>query len=260
MKKPGRLARRLRDLLHEEARIRTVTAVCIGAAYIAVRLDHGGLGLAAMPAAPLAGPEREAPLPPAASLRGRPAAFLLDGLTGGDHPRHKALALATANALIRQERSDFDGDALDAFHLTADDSVVMVGRFTPLLERIAATGAALAILERDPAKGMVLPAEVRRRVLERGTVAIITATAMLYDELEAILSALGRPRQVSLLGPSTPMLPELFDLTPVTHLGGVKVVDAARIMPIVAAGGSTKAMRPCLEMTNLALKKDFFPG
>jgi len=255
MKKPGLLARSLRDLLHKEAQLRTITAVCIGSTYIAVRLDDDGLGLAAMPVAALSPPQHAATFPPEASLRGRPAAFLLDWLTEGDHPRQKALALATANALICQDRIDFDGDALDAFHLTAADTVVMVGRFTPLIERINATGAALTVLEKNPAKGMVLPAGERRRVLERGTVAIITATAMLYGDLEEILSDLGRPRHVSLLGPSTPMLPELFALTPVTHLGGVRIIDTARIMSIVAAGGGTRAMRPGLEMTNMVLKK-----
>jgi len=31
-------------------------------------------------------------------------------------------------------------------------------------------------------------------------------------------------------------------------------------MSIVAAGGGTRAMRPGLEMTNIILKKDAFPG
>jgi len=101
---------------------------------------------------------------------------------------------------------------------------------------------------------MVLPAVKRRSVLERGTVVIITATAMLYGDLEEILSDLGRPRHVSLLGPSTPMLPELFALTPVTHLGGVKITATAAVLSIVAAGGGTRAMRPFLEMTNLFLR------
>ena len=38
MKKPGLLARSLRDLLYKEARIRTIAGVCIGSTYIAVRL------------------------------------------------------------------------------------------------------------------------------------------------------------------------------------------------------------------------------
>lgn len=56
---------------------------------------------------------------------------------------------------------------------------------------------------------------------------------------------------MALLGPSTPMLPDLFADTPVTHLGGVRIIDAAQIPPIVSAGGGIRAMRPYLEMTNL---------
>ena len=39
-----------------------------------------------------------------------------------------------------------------------------------------------------------------------------------------------------------------------THLGGVRIREAAAVLDIVAAGGGTRAMRPFLEMTNLFLK------
>ncbi len=250
----GTLAGRLYDFLREEAAARRIAAVGIGAIYMAVRLDNGALGLAAAPVTPWSPVAQAAVFPPEESLPGRPAAALLAWLTEGGDPWRTALALATANALIRQERSDFDGDPLDHFQLTAADRVVMVGRFTPLLTRIEATGAALTVLEKDPAKGMVLTPGDRRGRLQDCTLAIITATALLYGDLEDILADLGAPRLVSLLGPSTPMLPPLFAGTPVTHLGGVRIREAAAVLDIVAAGGGTRAMRPFLEMTNLFLK------
>jgi len=131
----------------------------------------------------------------------------------------------------------------------------MVGRFTPMVGRIGDKGASLTVLEKDAAKGLVLSKRERRTILKKCTVAIITATALLYDDLEDILNDLGTPRHVALLGPSSPMLADLFADTPVTHLGGVRIIDSSQILPIVAAGGGTRAMRPYLEMTNLFLRK-----
>jgi uncharacterized protein len=276
MLKSGDLSIRLYELLRGEAASRTIADIRLGRVYIAVRIDDGRLGLSGFPthcplgAAPPRSPyvesclglsdfpagepsREEAIFPPSATLAG--AAAVLGWLTEKDVPLKKAIALATANALIRQEHSDLTGDSLDHLNLTPDDKVAMVGRFTPLLGRIESKGASLTVLEKDAAKGLVLSKGKRRTVLKICTVAIITATALFYDDLEDILNDLGAPRHVALFGPSTPMLPDLFAGTPVTRLGGVRIIDAAQILPVVSAGGGTRAMRPYLEMTNLFLRK-----
>jgi uncharacterized protein (DUF4213/DUF364 family) len=278
MVKSGDLAMRLYELLRDQAINRTIADVSLGRAYIAVRLADGLLGLSGFPThgaecpAPLSllydggypglsdVPTTEPPwggaiVTPPGTLVGASAAAVMVWLTEKGAPLKKALALATANALIRQDHSDMGGDSLDILHLTPQDKVAMVGRFTPFLDRIENTGASLTVLEKDAAKGLVLPKRERRIILKRCTVAIITATALFYDDLEDILNDLGAPRHVALLGPSTPMLPDLFADTPVTRLGGVRITDADKILPIVAAGGGTRAMRPYLEMTNLFLRK-----
>ncbi|HOG08628.1 MAG: DUF364 domain-containing protein [Syntrophales bacterium] len=249
----GALAARLSGLLRERAARRTVVEVCIGSTYLAVCLDDGALGLSAVPRAEV--PLKIETLPPPPSLAGENASAVLAWLNEPGRPRRKAVALALANALIRQDRSDAEGDALDLIRLTPDDRVVMVGRFSPLIEKVQVTGAALTILEKDADKGLVLAGRERGAVLRSATVALITATTLLYDSLEEILDDLGGARHVTVLGPTTPMLAGLFSGTPVHHLGGVRVTDAGRILAIVAAGGGTRAMRPGVEMTNLWIRR-----
>ena len=276
--KPGDLALRLYELLRSQAETRKIAEVRLGRSYIAVLLEDGRLGLSGYPTHSAVPPTPPRPLygdtssglsdvpggelsrkevifPPSVSLAGAGATAALEWLTEKGVPIKKALALATANALIRQEQSDMEGDSFELFHLTPKDKVAMVGRFTPMVGRIENKGASLTILEKDAVKGLVLSKRERRTVLKNCTVAIITATALLYDDLEDIFNDLGAPRHVALLGPSTPMLPALFTDSPVTHLGGVRIIDAAQILPIVSAGGGTQAMRPYLEMTNLFLRK-----
>ena len=250
MKQAGAITMRLYELLCSRAAMRTIADIRIGSTYIAVCLDDGCLGLSAVPIG-------NVPLRiEAISLVGACASSILAWLNDKGDPQHKAVALATANALIRQERSDAGGDALDLIKLTSTDRVLMVGRFSPMIERITATGASLIILEKDAAKGLVLMGRERRDILQSATVCLITATALLYDSLEEILNDLCVPRHVTVMGPSTPMLAELFADTPVHHLGGVRMIDADKIPPIVAAGGGTRAMRPYVEMTNLFIKRD----
>ena len=56
------------------------------------------------------------------------------------------------------------------------------------------------------------------------------------------------------MGPSTPLMEEVFSQTPVTHLGGATVVDAGRVLQIVSEGGGTPALRSYLKFVNLKIE------
>jgi uncharacterized protein (DUF4213/DUF364 family) len=58
------------------------------------------------------------------------------------------------------------------------------------------------------------------------------------------------------IGPSTPLLPEIFHDTPVTHLGGAVVTDPDRVMRIISEAGGTPAMRTALRFVNLTTKRN----
>ncbi|MCX6697652.1 MAG: DUF364 domain-containing protein, partial [Methanoregula sp.] len=114
--------------------------------------------------------------------------------------------------------------------------------------------AKLSVIEKNPARMKVPGREEREKILRECTVAIITATTLLNDTLEDVLADLGEPRHVALLGPSTPLCPEIFRGTPVNHLGGSIVRDTDKIMQIISEGGGTTAMRPYLQFTNLLFR------
>jgi uncharacterized protein (DUF4213/DUF364 family) len=133
--------------------------------------------------------------------------------------------------------------------------VAMVGLFTPMVPKIEATGVKLSVIERNPIRMAVLDKKETGRILNECTVAIITATTLLNDTLEEILNSLGNPRHVAILGPSTPLCPEIFQGTSVSHLGGSVIRDARKVMQIVSEGGGTPAMRPYLQFVNILLPK-----
>ena len=77
-------------------------------------------------------------------------------------------------------------------------------------------------------------------VLPQCDVALITATTLANHTLDGLLALAGSAREVVLLGPSTPMAPDVFVGTPVTMLAGVEVVDPETLWRIVGEGGSTR--------------------
>ena len=133
--------------------------------------------------------------------------------------------------------------------LRPGERVAMVGLFRPIVPRIEATGVRLSVIERDT------PEEQRRQALGACDVAIVTATTLLNGTLEEVLNELGKPRHVALIGPSTPLCEEIFRGTPVTHLGGSAIVDAAGLLRVVSEGGGTPDMRPCLRYVNIRVHR-----
>jgi len=70
-------------------------------------------------------------------------------------------------------------------------------------------------------------------------VVIVTSTSLLNHTLDGILDCCGGAREVALVGPSTPLAPEVFMGTPVTVLAGMVVRDTERAMKIVSQGCGT---------------------
>jgi uncharacterized protein (DUF4213/DUF364 family) len=111
------------------------------------------------------------------------------------------------------------------------------------------------VIEKNPDRLEILSPEAKQRALRNCSVAIITATTLLNATFEETTGFLGTPRLVALMGPSTPLLPAIFQDTPVTHLGGVAVHDPLRMLQIVSEGGGTPALRSCLQFVNLILNR-----
>lgn len=236
------------------AKNRKVTDLRIGLGYVGVRLDNDATGIAAVLFDVL--PHGCTVMPAAGSFAGSPAADLLKYLVAGKNPLEIAIGLAAANALIGTLSVDCaeDKEATTYLNLKPGEKVAMVGLFAPLVERIRATGAILTVIEKNPQRLELLSLEEKQQALKDCDVAIITATTLLNNTFEETVSALGKPRTVALLGPSTPLVPEIFRDTPVTHLGGAVVADFARVMQIISEGGGTPALRPYLRFVNLIKK------
>jgi len=255
MLRPGTILEALYERTKPAAEGTEVLDLRVGLGYVGARLGNHSMGLAAL----LSGAISSGclVLQNAGTYAGSSASSLLKYLVEGKNPLERAIGLATANALIDPPRDAMDDrEATSYFNLQAGERVVMIGLFSPLVQRILSTGATLTVIEKNPER-MEMPGErEKEKALKGCDIAIITATTLLNNTFEETINSLGMPRCVAVIGPSTPLLPEIFLETPVTHLGGAVVADPDRIMRIISEAGGTPAMRPALRFVNLIIKRD----
>lgn len=251
MLQENEIARRLHEYMSERMTGIKVSEVRIGVGYAAVALNMKGTGLAAVIRENLG--SHCGVVTKAGKLSGMPASELLGYLTNSRNSVEMALGLATANAVLSTQAPREESDTLTLMNLSSKDHVAMVGLFRPLVPRIEQSGAKLTILEQNKALPNVLSFKSRGNILKTCTVAVITATSILNNTLETILNDLKNTRWVSILGPSTPVCPDIFAGTPVTHLGGSVVLDRPKVLQIISEGGGTPSLRPYLRFVNVVL-------
>jgi len=247
----------LRSHLMPGAQERTIRQVVAGARFCAVILDDGGTGVANLCPDVCGEPSRQASdwLP----RRGTAAADVLATLGS---TAQSALGLATANALANRpdnwggprDAAVVVGDLLDVLELRPDDHVGMVGCFSPLVEPVRQRVKRLSIFERrGHLTPDLLPENRAAELLPECSVALITATTLVNGTIDALLGAAANCREVVLLGPSTPLVPEVFAKSPqrASLLSGVVVADAAGLLRVVARGGGTRDFKSSMAKVNV---------
>ena len=224
----------------------------IGLGYTAVRLEDGRCGLAYT----LHEEEYESccVVPEAGTLTGRSVSELAEYVKSADTTAC-AIGLAAINAVITAPARAVESDILDLLPAGPDDSVGMVGYFGPLVDPLRKRTGALHIFERRPNPEIgVLPESAARDLLPTCQVVILSATTLLNHTLDGLLDYCRSAREIALLGPSTPFMPDVFSRRGVTILSGLQVVDAFQVLRVVSEGGGTRQFGPAVRKLTLQTK------
>ncbi|MGO8685505.1 MAG: Rossmann-like domain-containing protein [Thermoleophilia bacterium] len=242
----------LRDWLLAHSAERHLADVRMGIGYTAVLLDDQSLGVAYTVYSPAAA-ERLL-LVGKGPLVGRSTSEVLTYLVSSD-PRKVGLALAVANALVNRPSASYnDGDVLALLSLRADDRLAMVGFFAPLLAPLEKTVREVVIFERDASRSKrALPAEQALTELPSCDVAVITSSTLINGTLDRVLAAAANCREVALVGPSTPLVGEVFAALGVTLLSGTIATEPLSILQAVSEGGGTRSFMRYSHKVNLRL-------
>jgi uncharacterized protein (DUF4213/DUF364 family) len=89
-------------------------------------------------------------------------------------------------------------------------------------------------MEQNP-YGDDLPEEAAQDYVPRGDVVAITGTAFINHTIETLLPLCRQDALIMILGPSTPLVPLLFDRG-ISYLSGSRVVDASAAQLTIQQG------------------------
>lgn len=220
-----------------------VGQVTIGLGYTSVTTSDDGIGIAATGAALdgcYAG-NRDV-----VDFEGCPATDLLQLIMNSD-PMERTMALALINALNHKQTMSLPDDPgnsvlFDHFGILSGARVAMVGYFPPLVRLLEEKNVPLTVI--DDAKGLDDKETFYQKLNGWADVLLITATSILNNSTESILSHAGPDLKTILLGPTTPMVPEAFDHLPIHMLAGTAITDRARTLKIVRHGGGARSLKP----------------
>jgi uncharacterized protein (DUF4213/DUF364 family) len=230
----------------------TVRRVQVGLIYSAVQLDSGSVGVAyTFPQSRECRTEDAGDRQP---LAGGKASMLLSGL-GSKDMLASTLGLATANALLAGSPASpctREGDVLEGLTLRDGDRVCMVGCFIPLLACLQARRISVTAVDQISKTGS-LPAEKVEELLPESQLAIITATSLINGTLDHLLELCGHCREVALLGPSTPLLPEVFSGTPISCLAGIRVQEPEAVLRSIAEGQGFRVFKRYVQKVNIPI-------
>ena len=160
-----------------------------------------------------------------------------------DNLLEASLGLAAINSLIGvDEHFLTDVNAVDVIKQKAmmDKNLAIVGHF-PFVDKIKHLPKTCWVIEKNPI-GEDFPEAASRDLLPQADIVAITATTLINHSIEDLLSYCRPDATVILLGPSTPLLPELFNFG-ISYLSGSRVVDEASAILSIQQGATFQQVK-----------------
>jgi uncharacterized protein len=246
------LTQKMYDHFDKKAREIEVESVSIGLGYTAVTTSDGGIGIAYtyVNQRGCCSMNRDY-----RDYEGGPAIELLAKIKSPD-PLHRSMGLALVNALNYQKASVLPEDSsdrlwMDTFGIAKETKIAMVGLFRPLVKLFQDRGAIVEVL--DDFQGVGEQQVFYEKLKDWAQVLVLTSTSILNDTTEDILGRLAPDVKVVMIGPSTPLIADVFSHLPVHLLAGTVPVDKAGVLKAIRHGVGTPVIHRFSRKVYLAL-------
>ncbi len=236
------LNQKLFELFADKAKRVTIDQLCIGLGYTAVTTSDGGIGISYTYFDSKTGCTL---VKGDVDYEGRLAVELLESIQSND-PMRRSMAMALINALNYEKAILCPQDGknrimFDAFNIFKGAKVAMVGFFPPLAAYFKDKKVPLEVI--DDFRGMGRKDEFYEKLKNWADVLFLTATSILNNTTEAVISHAGPGVKTIILGPTTPMAPKAFAHLPVHMLAGTTLMDKEKTLKAVRHGLGTKAIQ-----------------
>lgn len=233
------------------ARAKRVKRMVAGIHYVFAEVERSGCGLAYMDRGFL-----ETCCESSETTYWRqPADLILKGYLGY-HPIEVPLALAVMNSLFNHRKEILKENIQDPFEsisLDSEDEILMIGYFEPLYKKLQGRVKRILVIEKEAINSV--PRMLRD--VESIRLAIVTSATLANKTLHYYFPVLEKIPEVMLLGPSTPLAPEIFKDYPISWLCGVAVKDGEQLFRLVCEGKGTPTFFKAnvLEKVNLKIRR-----
>lgn len=168
-----------------------------------------------------------------------------------------SIALAAINAFLPSTKIPITSvNATDFIRDHAEGkNIVLIGHF-PFIEEMKPFVKKLWVLELNP-HGDDLPADAAPQIIPQADFIAVTATTLVNQTFEELITFRPKDATVIMLGPTTPLSPVLF-----THgvdiLSGSEVLDPKAVMLGIAQGASMHQLKQEGSIRYVTLVKDNF--
>jgi len=233
----------------------TPKEIRIGVFYTGVVLSSGHAGMSYTPVQEIPEavccPRSHAKMPAAGELLNKQITELMDYALD-DNVLKAAVGMATINALsdvllsdnaCRYKPSAY-GNALELVDITGNDTVAMVGAFTPFIKKISEITERLFVIEKNPRvigkddTFKIESADRLEEIIPQANILIITGVTLINHTLGPILDLAEKATEIVVVGPTASVYPEPLFKRGVTVLGGVRITDAAKMIHLIGEAGS----------------------
>ena len=202
-----------------------ILASACGEAYVAIMLANGQIGVCST----LSHPVNTDPLL----------------LTSPDlkNLEHRMLVTAFANAHLNYGHKNLgSGDIFEQVDFTKKQNTAMIGYFPPLVEKFRRDGIPLSAFDQLKEYPDMTPLSQLNENLSQAGCVIITATTLINSTFVDIMSKVKPGVEVYMLGPSTPLLPELKSVYSITRLFGMTFRSFDfEILSLIGNGNGTQS-------------------
>ena len=233
----------------------TPKEIRIGVFYTGVVLSSGHAGMSYTPVQEIPEavccPRSHAKMPAAGELLNKPIVELMDYALD-DNVLKAAVGMATLNALsallladdtCRYKPSAY-GNALELVDITGNDTVAMVGAFTPFIKKISEITEKLFVIEKNPRvvgkddTFKIESADRLEEIIPQADILIITGVTLINHTLGPILDLAKQANEIVVVGPTASIYPEPLFKRGVTVMGGVRITDADKMIHLIGEAGS----------------------
>ena len=233
----------------------TPEEIRIGIFYTGVVLSSGHAGMSYTPVQEIPEavccPRSHAKMPAAGDLLNKEITELMDYALD-DNVLKAAVGMATINALSAVLLEDNDckykpsayGNALELVDITGNDTVAMVGAFTPFIKKISEITEKLFVIEKNPRvvgkddTFKIESADRLEEIIPQADILIITGVTLVNHTLGPILDLAKKANEIVVVGPTASVYPEPLFARGVTVMGGVKITDASKMIHLIGEAGS----------------------